>query len=217
MNKKDKSKYCTFYIVRHGETEWNAKKIIQGHKDSPLTETGIKQAKQTANIFKKIKFDEIYSSDLLRAKRTAEIIVLEKKMAVETTKLLRERKMGRFEGKKVKKMREGLKKQFEKVKTLSKEARLKFYWENGIETDEEIISRFITFLRETAVAYPHKNILIVTHGAIIRMFLVNLGWAEYDELSGTSIDNTGYIIIESDGVDFFIKEVAGINKQENEN
>ncbi len=40
--------YCTFYLVRHGQTEWNTKKIMQGHLDSPLTEKGIEQAKMTA-------------------------------------------------------------------------------------------------------------------------------------------------------------------------
>lgn len=204
--------YCTFYPVRHGETEWNIKGIMQGHKDSALTKKGISQAKEMARLFRRIKFDEIFSSDLLRAKRTAEIIALEKKMAVKTSKLLRERLLGRFQGRKVVKMRKKLKEQLEKREKLSKEERFKFRLENGFETDEEIIGRFITFLRETAVAYPGKKILVITHGGVMRTFLIHLGFAGHGELPPGSIENSGYIIVESDGLDFFIKEVwAGVN------
>lgn len=212
MNKSNKKNYCTFYIVRHGETEWNIKGIIQGHKDSPLTKQGVGQAKQVAKLFKKVKFDEIFSSDLFRAKRTAEIIALEKKMAVKTNKLLRERLLGRFQGRKVVEMRKELKEQLEKREELSREERFKFRLEDGFETDEEIIGRFITFLRETAIACPKKKVLIVTHGGMMKTFLIHLGFAEHEELPPGSIENAGYIILECDGVDFFIKEVKGVNR-----
>lgn len=210
--KPDKKNYCTFYLVRHGETEWNIKGIIQGHKDSVLTKQGVVQVKQMAKIFKKIKFDEIFSSDLPRAKRTAEIIALEKKMAVKTSELLRERLFGRFQGRKAVEMRKELKEQLEKREKLSKEERFKFRIEDGFETDEEIIGRFITFLRETAVACPQKKILIVTHGGMMKTLLIHLGFAEYGELPVGSIENAGYIILVSDGVDFFIKEIKGVNR-----
>src|SRR3990172_8408752 len=90
--------YTTIYIVRHGETEWNIKGVMQGHSDSPLTKTGEKQAHQIAEELKEIHFDEIFSSDALRAKRTAEIIALERKMAVQAKTALRERNYGEFEG-----------------------------------------------------------------------------------------------------------------------
>src|SRR3989339_1397072 len=94
-----RNNYCHLYLVRHGETEWNVQKIIQGHKDIPLNQKGEKQARRLAKKLVKIKFGVVFSSDLLRAKRTAEIVVLEKKIAVKTTKTLRERHFGRFEGK----------------------------------------------------------------------------------------------------------------------
>src|SRR3990172_12494183 len=90
----------TFYLVRHAQTEWNVKGIVQGGTtDSPLTESGKKVSKELAGKFKDIKFDLVFSSDLLRAKRTAKIIVLEKNLAVRTTELLRERSFGEFDGK----------------------------------------------------------------------------------------------------------------------
>ena len=75
-------------------TEWNEIGLIQGHSDSPLTAQGITQAKELAKKLKNVKFDLIFSSDLLRAKRTAEIIALEHKLFVQTSKLLRERDFG---------------------------------------------------------------------------------------------------------------------------
>ena len=95
-----KNHYCQIYLIRHGETDWNAKGLLQGQSDIPLNKEGEKQTIEAAKKhFKKIKFAAIFSSDLVRAKRTAEIIALEKKMAVETSVLLRERDFGPFEGK----------------------------------------------------------------------------------------------------------------------
>ncbi len=62
------------YIVRHGETDHNINKIIQGHLNTPLNSNGIIQAQKIANRLKDINFDIIYSSDLSRAKTTAEEI-----------------------------------------------------------------------------------------------------------------------------------------------
>jgi len=63
------------YLVRHGQTDWNIeKKHTQGHTDIPLNENGKKQAEQLAQSISNLKIDKIISSDLLRAKETAEII-----------------------------------------------------------------------------------------------------------------------------------------------
>lgn len=89
------------YIVRHGETEWNVRKLLQGQKDSNLTEKGKEEAERLAKKFKDTPFDAIFSSDLLRAKRTAEILAVEHNLAIQTNKLLRERHFGRLEGTKI--------------------------------------------------------------------------------------------------------------------
>jgi broad specificity phosphatase PhoE len=73
---------CTFYITRHGETVWNIQQRMQGQQDSPLTENGILQAKAAAEKLKKIHFDHAFSSDLLRARRTAEIIAADHDLAI---------------------------------------------------------------------------------------------------------------------------------------
>ena len=84
----------TIYIVRHGETNQNVKRIIEGHGDTPLNENGEMQAKLISEKLRHVQFDLAFSSDLLRAKRTAEIIALEHNLLVETTRLLRERYYG---------------------------------------------------------------------------------------------------------------------------
>lgn len=62
------------YIVRHGETSWNTYKILQGHKPIELNERGREKARFLAEKVKNLEFDRIISSDLLRARETAEII-----------------------------------------------------------------------------------------------------------------------------------------------
>lgn len=62
------------YVVRHGQTDWNKRKVMQGQTDIPLNEEGIKQAKLLREKLKDITFDAIFCSPLIRAKQTCEII-----------------------------------------------------------------------------------------------------------------------------------------------
>ncbi len=210
--KNNIDKYCTIYVVRHGETEWNVKDIIMGHKDSPLTRKGKKQARNIASNLRSEKFDSIFSSDLLRAKRTAEIIALEHNLVIKTSKLLREKTWGSWEGKLVKRYRKELQSVFEKYQRLSEKKKHTFRVAKDIETNEEIAIRLITFLREAAVAYAGKNIVVVTHGVAMTILLIHLGFATYDELTPAQIDNAAYVKILSDGIDFFVKETFGVHK-----
>lgn len=203
--------YCTFYIVRHGETEWNVKGLVQGHTDIPLTEKGKKEARQLAKKFSQINFNAVFSSDLLRAKQTAKIITLERNIAIKTTQALRERSFGRFEGRSLWEDKE-YQKLIQDFLRLPKEEKFKKSPHPEIESDERLISRFITFIREVAVAYPGGNILVVTHGGVMRAFLLHLGFADEESLPSGSIKNLAYIKLETDGVDFFIKETFGIEK-----
>lgn len=68
----------TLYITRHGETEWNIQKRMQGHKDSPLTEKGRKQAQALGNYLKNIPFEKVFVSDSNRAYETACTIMEER-------------------------------------------------------------------------------------------------------------------------------------------
>ena len=202
-----KNSYCTIYLTRHGETSWNEKKLIQGQTDIPLNKKGELQAKQLGKRLKNIHFDAVFSSDLIRARRTAEIMILEKKLTVVTTKALRERHFGQYEGKNFRKFDTELHRLLEEYKEITQEHK-----DSGLEVDEALIGRYIPFLREISVAYAGKTVLIVTHGGVLRTFLIHLGFGSHDQLPSGCIDNLGYIKLDSDGVDFFIRETFGIRK-----
>lgn len=156
MERNIKQKLTTIYIVRHGETEWNTKGILQGHGDSALTPKEEDQAHQITAELNSIRFDEIFSSDLQRAKRTAEIIALEHRLVVKTNKLLRERYFGQFEGKsfaKYNNVLQNLLRQYKNIDTTSFN-RLKI---GNAETIEDSTTRLITFLRKQQLATPEKR------------------------------------------------------------
>ncbi len=206
------NKLTTFYIARHGETLWNIEERVQGHSDSPLTENGLAQGKMLGKRLKNIHFDAVFSSDLLRAKRTAEIATIDRGLAINTSKLLREQNYGRFEGELRKVFQEKNKELIEQRKKLSREEARKFKLAPDIENHDELCARFITFLREVAVTYPGKTILVISHGGIMRSFLNHLGFCETDLKPG-AIENTAHVRIESDGINFFIRDTFGINKE----
>jgi len=126
--------------------------------------------------------------------------------------LLRERSFGKFEGVNEKDYERQLRALFEKFNKLSPEEKFHFRFGHGIETTEELISRFNVFLREISVGYIGKTVLVVTHGGLIRVFLIHLGYASYDNLPKGSIKNLAYIKLLADGVDYFIEEVVGVEK-----
>jgi broad specificity phosphatase PhoE len=213
----NKKNYCTIYLIRHGETDWNVKRLVQGHTNNDLNQVGVKQAKDLADKLKNVNFTAVFSSDLLRAKRTAKIVAEEKKLAVQTTKLLRERSFGKFEGKPAELLltwRKAIRKGIEALTDEEKKILIKE--DPQIESDESMMSRFITFIREVAVGYPGKNILVVSHGALMRVFLIKVGFFLDEEDSYRYfIQNTAGVVFDSDGVDFFIKDYWGIEKREN--
>ena len=86
-------------IIRHGETTWNREGRIQGHRDSPLTERGVAQARAAAARIARERPEALYSSDLGRARQTAEEVALATALPIRTDEGLRERAFGIFEGK----------------------------------------------------------------------------------------------------------------------
>lgn len=195
-----KKSCCTIYLTRHGETDWNEKRLIQGHTDIPLNKKGEKQAKELGKELKNINFNVAFSSDLLRAKNTAEIIIAKKKINVGTIKALRERNFGRFEGKHLIELR----KTFGEVMliTVEKQKKLQLF---DVENDEEIIARLIPFMKKIASNYLGKNVLMVTHGGLLRAFLSYVDY-KIPEYTERPMKNAGYLIIESDGEEFKVKK-----------
>ena len=88
----------TFYIFRHGQTDWNINKRLQGKTDIPLNELGLEQASKLADHMKTLPLDMIVSSPLIRAQKTAELVNQHHKLEIEYDLGLRELDFGEAEG-----------------------------------------------------------------------------------------------------------------------
>lgn len=202
-----KPSLTTIYLVRHGESVWNVKGLLQGQQqfnDNALTEKGEAQAKNINDALKHINFKAIFSSDLLRAKRTAEIIGLERDLIVKTTDALREKAHGEYEGTNS----ADYLKLFTKWAEKSDKERMDYKITDKGESPREAMTRLIIFLKEISLAYKGKTVLVITHGGMMKDFLIKLGLKTYDDFRG--FKNTGYIKLRSDGLEFFIDELIGL-------
>ena len=142
-------------IVRHGETIENKEGIVQGHLHGTLSELGKEQAKNTAKILKDEKIDFIYSSDLKRAvDTTKEISKLHPNVPIKFTQELRERYLGKFQGKK-------------KVDLgLNKDQGITHSNEKDIETFEEMLERAKNLVKKILIHNKNDTILFITHNGM---------------------------------------------------
>ena len=150
-----------------------------------------------------MKFDAVFSSDLIRSKRTAEIIILEKELVIQTTKALRERYFGKYQGR-------SFAVNNKMIRLINNLKMMKGEEIKEVESDEKIISRLITFLREIAVSHAGKTVLMVSHGGPMRTLLIHLGFASPENFTEGGISNLSYIKLKSDGIEFFIEKTEGI-------
>lgn len=185
--------FCTFYIVRHGLTDWNVLNKVQGHTDIPLNEKGKSQAEELAQSLKNIPFFAAYSSDLSRAFETASYIAAQHHLPIHKTPILRERCYGAFEG-----------------RTWSDFAAWKeaghLEKDQTFEKDELLKSRVESFFCSSSHRHPNQNILIVTHGGILK-FLLSL-WLK--DCGDILISNTGYAVVQMNADQVIVKEGKGI-------
>lgn len=146
------------YIIRHGQTDWNIERRMQGHTDIALNTNGIKQAELIAQKIANLKIDNIISSDLKRAYMTAQIINQNINKNIETDKRLREFCFGTLEGITKDKITQDVWDDFNKnPKQFNAEAR------------EEIFNRIKSIIDDIKSNNINKNTLVVTHGGPIRM------------------------------------------------
>ena len=209
-NTESKNTYCTMYIVRHGVTDWNEQRKLQGSTDIPLNDRGREQAKVFADTLKDIHFDAAYSSDLSRAAETAQIILADREIEVKLSKALREHNHGRTEGttqqerETVKELREPLEKFF--ALSPQKQWHVKTFPDQ--ESRHESSTRFINEFRAIAAAHLNHTVLVGSHSGIMRQLLIVLGEMEHEDFYKWRFEHTGYIKLHSDGVDFFVDDVV---------
>lgn len=144
------------YITRHGQTDGNVNKIMDGIRDIDLNEIGIEQAKTTRDILKDTKFDFIICSPLSRTKHTMEIININNYPVIFDDRI-KERDCGEFTGK--------------SFESLDRDLYWNYYdktiYEKA-ESIEHLFNRVYDFLNEIKEKYKDKTILLVTHEGITK-------------------------------------------------
>lgn len=142
------------YVIRHGETNSNTKNIVGGILED-INENGIKQARQAGNKIKNLDINLIVCSPADRTRHTCEIVNVNQVPVVYDERLI-ERDVGVFENK-----------DFSKI---DKEAFWNYYSTKytGLESMKEVYKRVSNCLDEIKNEYKGKNILLVTHGGVLR-------------------------------------------------
>ena len=166
------------YVVRHGQTIWNLERKVQGITDIPLTLEGIKNAEELKDLVETLDIDVVISSPLQRARDTAKILV-DSKLPINTDDRIKERDWGMNEG------------------VLIDEVDGWDCWDvilntkvQSIECIQDFMYRVSSFIEEIKERYKEKNVLVVTHSAVIRVIHYMLGNIPEDgNLSRINIPN----------------------------
>ena len=182
----------TFYIVRHGQTNWNILGKTQGHGNSDLTAKGIEQAEELAkSMSENYNIDYIFSSDLGRAVQTAEILGNSLNIEVEKTEALREMGFGKWEGLLI----DEIKMNYADIyNTWRNEPHLVEIPEG--ETLHIIKDRVDNFINELNKKYDNKHILLVTHSVTVRVMLLSFLNSGMENIYRIKQDNTALNIVE---------------------
>ncbi|MHA7986430.1 histidine phosphatase family protein [Rathayibacter sp. CAU 1779] len=146
-------------LVRHGETDWNRERRIQGSADIPLNDTGIAQAGAAAAGLADAGYSAVYSSPQSRALATARIIARAMGAADPRTDAdLRERSFGEAEG------------------LTDPEITERFPDDDvpGLESRRSVVERALPVLERIAARHPGESVLVVTHGAVISSLVRHL-------------------------------------------
>ncbi|HOA17988.1 MAG TPA: histidine phosphatase family protein [Fervidobacterium sp.] len=156
------------YLVRHGSTEWNEKRIWQGVVDTELSTRGIEEVEKIAKFFKNKSIDAIFSSPMRRALQTADIIA--SKIGYDSDKIimdnrLRECEIRLWNGKTNEEIAQLYATQFHEWFTnLNSNIA-------GVESLESVQKRMYDLLRDVIVHFTNKNVIIVSHAIAMRMLI----------------------------------------------
>ena len=161
---------ATLYIVRHGETDWNKERKVQGHSDIPLNEYGRHLAEETAEGLKDVCFALAYTSPLKRAEETAKILLRDRKTPLIIDRRIKELGFGDYEGM----CCSGKEKDVRSMEFNKFFKDTANYIPKGEgETIQQLYKRIGSFLAEicTRTDLEGKNILVSTHGAAMTALL----------------------------------------------
>lgn len=167
MNENDAR--TNLFITRHGQTKWNVEHRIQGKADSPLTNLGIRQARQLGKRLSDMGVDKIFSSSSPRAFRTAQLVQEELEP---TTQLfseddLMEISLGEWEGM----LRSEVDRLYPRLQNLYFNNPPEFKPVGNGETFFQLRDRVMSFLDRVLAENHGKNILLVTHTAVVKLIM----------------------------------------------
>ncbi|MCK5718314.1 MAG: histidine phosphatase family protein [Thiomargarita sp.] len=150
------------FLVRHVETLWNIERKIQGHLDSPLTETGLVQAQALGKYFKSETFTAIYSSDLGRTYQTAQAIADKQNLPIIKKICLRERNFGIIQGT----LKKELESKYPHIFPYYKMNEPNYVIPDG-ESLQQLHDRCVQCFEKLAQKHPNERILVVSHNGIL--------------------------------------------------
>ena len=188
--------------MRHGETSWNAGGKFQGHSDIPLSDNGRQQAKELAKRLQGHRIDAFYSSDLSRAKETAEIIASLHQLTVKYVPELREINFGQWEGLTYKEITDS-------YGEISRR-----WWSSPLTTEipegeklQTVVDRCNKAMAEIVNNHPGETVVIAVHGGVIRVIVGSLLGMDLNHFWKLKLDNVSLTILEYNGFDQGILEL----------
>ena len=194
------------YFVRHGRTVWNLEGRFQGASgDSPLLSESIDILKQLGQHLKKIHFDTIYSSDLPRAVKSAEIIQsqLQSPCPLKSIPNLREWQLGKLEGFKIATLNAIYPQQIKAFRSNLAQFDTKMFEAESLYSTTQRTIQFIKSLKESSA----ERILIVGHGANLTASLRTLlGYKEAHLRKEGGLANASLTVLETENFETFTLE-----------
>jgi probable phosphoglycerate mutase len=196
-------------MVRHGQTDWNKVRRIQGQLDSELDEAGRQQAIERSADFQCMRLAAVYSSSSLRARQTTELLLGERSVDVTCLDDLREVRLGVWQGH----MWEDIEKTYPELVELHRTASPAFDVE-GAETSCQAQQRGIdaieSIIRQHSTEPGGTSILVVSHGAIMKSILAHYAQVPLSHLHELpSLPNCAHCIVLVEGQDRTVEQIAG--------
>ncbi len=201
-----------FCLVRHGETDWNAKRRLQGHTDIDLNARGLAQAEQMARAIKRINlaFDVLYTSDLQRAAKTAKAIEQLFSTSAITNAGLRERHLGALQG-----LTTDEAPQLEPDLWRSHLSRNVTEELRGGESIQQFADRINTALEKIREQHLGKTVLLVSHGGALDMMYRIASNQPLDAEKAVAVPNASLNWISHDGQSWKVDGWADTSHLEN--
>lgn len=164
----------TFDLMRHAPTRWNMIKRIQGIGDSELTDQGERLAEQWGRRLAPLGYDRILASDLGRAQKTAQLLNTILRLPMSTSDKLREMDWGEWTGLTLRQLKT------DKRTILAKMVHAGWDFQPpGGESRRAVRQQVTLALQEAAAAWPNRNILVVTHGGVLKAIIYGLSQRAY--------------------------------------